>query len=69
VPQGCSANCVDSCGVAAASCCADAGPDASSPDASPPDAGPPDAGPYDADEVVDAPAVETGTGGASAASP
>jgi hypothetical protein len=36
VPQGCSANCVDSCGVAAASCCV--------PEAGPPEAGLGDAG-------------------------
>jgi hypothetical protein len=33
VPQGCSADCVDSCGVAAASCCVDAGPEAGPADA------------------------------------
>ncbi len=36
VPQGCSANCVDSCGLPAASCCVDAGPDSGPPE---PDAG------------------------------
>ncbi len=38
-PQGCSANCVDSCGLAASSCCIEAGP----PDANAPDAGNADA--------------------------
>jgi hypothetical protein len=28
VPQGCSANCVDSCGLTSAACCVDAGSDA-----------------------------------------
>jgi hypothetical protein len=48
VPQGCSANCVDSCGVAATSCCVDAGPD-SGPEGGPPEAGMDEAGPADPD--------------------
>lgn len=48
VPQGCSANCVDSCGVPAASCCADAGPD-SGPEGGPPEAGMDEAGPAEPD--------------------
>jgi hypothetical protein len=64
VPQGCSANCVDSCGLAAPSCCVDAGPDGSAgaTDAAA-DAGPPEASPVGDD------ATETSTGGASGATP
>jgi hypothetical protein len=39
VPQGCSANCVDSCGIAADSCCVDAGPEAGPPEAGMDEAG------------------------------
>jgi hypothetical protein len=53
VPNGCSANCVDSCGIASASCCVDAGPEAGAPDA-------------DAADEDDG-AAEAGTGEASTA--
>jgi hypothetical protein len=48
VAQGCSANCIDSCGVAQASCCVDAGSDAG-PEGGPPEAGMDEAGPADSD--------------------
>ncbi len=52
-PQGCSANCVDSCGLPSNSCCIEAGPpEAGPPEAGSPDAGPPEAGPDDPDDAA-----------------
>jgi hypothetical protein len=47
-PQGCGADCLDSCGVPSSACCVDAGPtEGGTPDAEPdaetPDGGAPDA--------------------------
>jgi hypothetical protein len=48
MPHGCSASCVDNCGLPSTACCVDAGPDAG-PEAGAPEAGPAEAGPDDAD--------------------
>jgi hypothetical protein len=59
VPQGCSADCVDSCGLASASCCVDAGPEAGPDAGSSPEAG----------DGVDGDPTETGTAASAATSP
>ena len=55
-PQGCSANCIDSCGLRSNSCCNDAGPpEAGAPEAGAPEAGALEAGEDDAETEADPP--------------